>query len=118
MPPLVASVLEPAELEAMRARLKQLPEPPVRARLGGDDWRGALGVFLLVFLSTFPVVIPFIVMQRRRAGLARLQRHRRRPALRGRLRFGRITGRRPVVAGIVMVVFGAILVGLTIALGG
>jgi hypothetical protein len=32
--------------------------------------------------------------------------------------YGRITGRRPVVAGIVMVVFGAILVGLTIALGG
>ena len=86
LPPVVASVLEPAELEAMRLRLKQLPEPPGRARLDQDDWRGALGVFLLVFLSTFPVVIPFIVMQRRRAGPARLQRHRHRDAVPDRLR--------------------------------
>jgi VIT family len=118
LPPVLASVLEPAELETMRARLKQLPEPPVRARLGGDDWRGALGVFLLVFLSTFPVVIPFMVMSNAV------------PALRvsnaiavvllfvAGYAFGRITGRRPVAAGIVMVVFGAVLVGLTIALGG
>ena len=46
----------------MHQRLKQLPEPPRRARLDKDDWLGALGVFLLVFLSTFPVVIPFIFM--------------------------------------------------------
>ncbi len=31
LPSVVASVLQPAELEAMRQRLKQLPEPPVRA---------------------------------------------------------------------------------------
>jgi VIT family protein len=118
LPPLVASLLEPAELETMRVRLKALPEPPLRARLGGDDWRGALAVFLLVFLSTFPVVIPFLVMSSAV------------PALRvsnaiavvllfvAGYAFGRITGRRPVAAGIVMVVFGSILVGLTIALGG
>ena len=41
----------------------QLPEPPARARLSKDDWLGAIGVFLIVFLSTFPVVIPFIVMR-------------------------------------------------------
>jgi len=35
--PLVGSVLEPAELEAMRLRLKQLPEPPERA--GWDKLR-------------------------------------------------------------------------------
>ena len=116
--PLVGSVLEPAELEAMRLRLKQLPEPPARAGLGRDDWRGALGVFLLVFLSTFPVTIPFIVM---RDAV---------PALRvsnaiavvllfvAGYAFGRITGRRPVWAGVAMVVFGSFLVGLTMALGG
>ncbi len=118
LPPVVASVLEPTELEAVRVRLKQLPDPPVRAGLGQDDWRGALQVFLLVFLSTFPVVVPFILMRDAM------------PALRvsnaiavvllfvAGYAFGRITGRRPVWAGSSMVVLGSVLVGLTMALGG
>ena len=118
LPSVVASVVEPAELEAIRLRLAQLPEPPARARLHKDDWRGAVGVFLLVFLSTFPVTIPFIVM---RSAM---------PALRVSnavamvllfvtgYAYGRLTGRRPVLVGCSMVVLGTVLVGLTIALGG
>ena len=118
LPPVVASILEPAELEAMRLRLLKLPDPPARAQLGWDDGRGALGVFLLVFLSTFPVVIPFIVMRDPV------------PALRvsnavavvllfvAGYAFGRLTGRRPAWMGAMMVVLGSILVGITIALGG
>jgi len=118
LPPVLASVLEPAELETMRARLKQLPEPPPRARLGGDDWRGALGVFLLVFLSTFPVVIPFMVMSNAVPALRVSNAIAVALLFVAGYAFGRITGRHPVAAGIVMVVFGAVLVGLTIALGG
>ena len=66
----------------MRQRLATLPEPPARARLRKEDWLGALGVFLLVFLSTFPVAIPFMFMPHADAGHARLQRHRRRDAVR------------------------------------
>src|SRR5204862_291865 len=51
LPPVIASILEPAELETMHRRLQQLPEPPGKARLGKEDWLGALGVFLLVFLG-------------------------------------------------------------------
>ena len=118
LPSVVASIVEPAELETMHQRLKQLPEPPEHARLRKDDWLGAIGVFLLVFLSTFPVVIPFIFMQS--AG----------PALRVSngiaivmlfitgYTFGRITGRHPWLFGISMVVLGAVLVAITMALGG
>ena len=118
LPPLVASVLEPVELEAMRQRLLKLPKPPERARLGKEDGRGALGVFLWVFLSTFPVVIPFIVM---RDPL---------PALRVSnaiavvllfmtgYAYARHTGNRPFWVGSAMVVLGSALVALTIALGG
>jgi hypothetical protein len=118
LPSVVASILDPAELESMHQRLKQLPAPPERARLRRDDWLGAIGVFLLVFLSTFPVAIPFIFM------------HNIGPALRvsnavavGMLfitgyTFGRITGRHPWLFGIAMVVLGAVLVGMTMALGG
>src|SRR5262245_30493942 len=42
LPPLLASVLEPVELASMRDRLKQLPEPPARARLNKAHWLGAL----------------------------------------------------------------------------
>jgi VIT family len=118
LPSVVASVLEPVEMESLYRRLKQLPEPPDHVRLRKDDWLGAVGVFLLVFLCTFPVVIPFILM------------HNAGPALRVSnaiaivmlfltgYAFGRMTGRHPWLLGISMVVLGLILVGLTIALGG
>jgi len=118
LPPVVASILEPAELESMRLRLQQLPEPPEHARWSKDDWLGALGVFLLVFLATFPVVIPFIFM------------HNVQPAVRVSnaiaivllfltgYAFGRMTGRHPWVVGVSMVVLGSILVAMTMALGG
>jgi VIT1/CCC1 family predicted Fe2+/Mn2+ transporter len=118
LPSAVASVVQPADLEGIHERLKRLPEPPERAHLGKDDWLGAVGVFLLVFLSTFPVVIPFIFMPN--AG----------PALRASnavaivmlfftgYAFGRLTGRRPWLVGISMVILGSILVGMTMALGG
>jgi VIT1/CCC1 family predicted Fe2+/Mn2+ transporter len=114
----VASVLEPAELDTMRLRLKRLPEPPARARLGKDEWLGALGVFLLVFLSIFPVVVPFIFMNSAV------------PALRVSnaiaivmlfvlgFAFGRQAGRRPWLVGISMVALGIALVGIAMALGG
>jgi hypothetical protein len=114
----VASVLQPAELEAMHQRLKRLPEPPDRAHLRKDDWVGAVGVFFLVFLSTFPVVIPFIFMQN--AGLA--LRISNGIAI-GMLfltgyAYGKCVGHRPWLTGVSMIVLGGVLVGLTMALGG
>jgi hypothetical protein len=118
LPETVASILREDELDSMRARLQQLPEPPLRARLSPRDWRGALAIFLLVFLSTLPVAVPFLVMAN--AG----------PAMRvsnaiavGMLFFagaayGRCIGRRPWVLGIAMVALGSSLVSLTMALGG
>jgi VIT1/CCC1 family predicted Fe2+/Mn2+ transporter len=118
LPPVVASVLEPPEIEAIRARLLRLPAPPARARLGADDWRGALGVFLLVFLSTFPVTIPFMVM-RDLAPAMRVSNAVAVVLLFGvGYAFGRLTGRHPALVGGAMVVCGSILVGLTMALGG
>jgi VIT1/CCC1 family predicted Fe2+/Mn2+ transporter len=118
LPSIVTSILEPAELESMHQRLKQLPEPLERARLSKDDWLGAIGVFFLVVMSTFPVVIPFIFM------------HKTLPAMRVSntiailmlfiigCAFGRMIGRSRWLVGIAMVVLGSILVGITIALGG
>ncbi|HTC77516.1 MAG TPA: hypothetical protein VK657_02820, partial [Terriglobales bacterium] len=42
LPSVVASVLEPVEMESLYRRLKQLPEPPDHVRLRKDDWLGAV----------------------------------------------------------------------------
>lgn len=118
LPPVIASILKPAELEAMSQRLRELPEPPGHVCLRRDDWLGAIGVFLLVFLSTFPVVIPFIFMHN--VGPALLVSNAIAIAmlfLTG-YAFGRLTDRHPWLVGMAMVVLGSILVGLTKALGG
>src|SRR5262245_64458337 len=57
----LASVLTPAQLEPLQAELRRLPEP-ARPRLKKDDWLGGLGICLLSFLSTFPIVVPFMVI--------------------------------------------------------
>jgi hypothetical protein len=118
MPPVVADALEPAAYASLHARLRRLPEPPKQAGLAKRDWLGAAGVFLLVFLSTLPVVLPFVFM------------HDIAPALRtsnvigitmlaiSGAAFGRITSRNPWFVAIGMVIFGTLLVALTIALGG
>ncbi len=58
----LASVLPLEQLELIRQKLQQLPEPRERPRLTKRDWIGALGLCLLSFASTFPVVIPFIFL--------------------------------------------------------
>src|SRR6188768_2220227 len=58
----VTALLTEPEIETMRERLSALPAPPTAPGVSRDDILGALAVFLLVFLSTLPVVIPFLVM--------------------------------------------------------
>jgi hypothetical protein len=60
LPSLVLLLLEPRERASLREKLTQFPEFEVWPRLAKEDWIGALGVFLLVFLSLLPVVVPFI----------------------------------------------------------
>ncbi len=118
LPPMVAATLGPAEYESVRQKLVQLPEPPSRPRLSKDEWLGALAVFLWVFLTTFPVTIPFIFMNE----VGRAMRLSNAIAvvllfLTG-YAFGRVTGYRPRLTGLAMVVLGGVLVAITIALGG
>ena len=118
MPPLLASVLSPVEFERMRLNLKQLPEPPPHPWLTKNDWFGAVAVFLAVFLSTFPVAIPFLIV----GNAGRALRISNAVAvvmlfLTG-YAFGRYAGYRPWRMGLGMAVAGSVLVAITIALGG
>ena len=83
-----------------------------------DEWLGALAVFLWVFLTTFPVAIPFVFMH----NLGRAMRVSNAIAIvllfLAGFTFGRIAEYHPWLTGLAMVVLGSVLVGVTMALGG
>ncbi|RJG10875.1 hypothetical protein D3879_14375 [Pseudomonas cavernicola] len=62
LPPRLAAAANTEVLELLRCRLVEHPAMPLPPRLGLDDFKGALGVFLLVVLATFPVVVPFMLL--------------------------------------------------------
>lgn len=48
----------------LRSHLLRDADRPIPTRLDLDDFKGALGTFLLVLLATFPLVIPFLLIDR------------------------------------------------------
>jgi hypothetical protein len=112
LPPTIAAVLDPSEFDSLHQRLHALPEPAKSPRLTREDWLGAIGVFFLVFLSTLPVVLLFLscmiapAMRLQRVAIVLLALKRRSP----------MTGRNRGLTG--SPALGALLVALTIALGG
>jgi VIT1/CCC1 family predicted Fe2+/Mn2+ transporter len=118
LPPVVASVLPSSALEALRLNLRDLPEPPAHPRLTKHDWRGAIGVFSLVFLSTFPIVLPFLVIPRIRVASHVSDAIAITMLFFAGYSYGRYAGHQAWGWGLSMVIIGGLMVGLTIGLGG
>src|SRR5262245_6811849 len=118
LPPVMASVLHPEDLDLIQQRLATLPKIPKRAPLHRDDWRGALGVFLLVFLSTFPVAVPFLVMHDAPTAMRVSNAIAVSMLFICGVAYGRVVGVSPWLVGVSMVGLGVALVGMTMALGG
>ncbi len=118
LPPLIASLLQSEELEAIRKRLMQLSQPSRWIRLSARDYWGALGAFLLVFLSTFPVTLPFIFMKNATAAINVSNAIAIVMLFVAGVAYGKDVGRSPWFFGIAMVGLGLALVALTKALGG
>jgi VIT1/CCC1 family predicted Fe2+/Mn2+ transporter len=118
MPEPLASVLSPDEAEAMRRKLVVLPEPPARPSLTKEDALSAAAICLLVFVSTFPVVIPFLFIGEVRPALRLSNAVAIAMMFLCGYVFARCTGLRPWPAGLLMVAVGCAMVGVAIALGG
>jgi VIT1/CCC1 family predicted Fe2+/Mn2+ transporter len=114
----VASLVSPAEIEAIRSRIVALPSVPPRPTLGWDDLLAGVAVFLLVVAATFPVVLPFALMQ----DVGAAKNASRAIALVmlffGGLGLGRYAGYGSWRFGFIMAGLGAILVAAIHALGG
>jgi hypothetical protein len=116
LPTPVASVLPPAQLELIRERIAQMAD--ARPRLTAHDYLGAAGVCIVVILSTFPVVIPFIFIHDARLALRISNAIAVVSLFLCGFLFGRHAGLQPWTTGLAMVAVGIALVSIAIALGG
>ncbi|HKE49074.1 MAG TPA: hypothetical protein VKB52_13500, partial [Rhodanobacteraceae bacterium] len=62
LPGRLGEAIGAAGLEELRVRIAALPDAKPSAHLDRDDFVAALAVFVLVVLSTFPVVVPFLFL--------------------------------------------------------
>lgn len=119
IPPIVADMISVKHIDEIHQFAVQLPEPPGYSYLGWKDFGNAGIIFLLVFLSTFPVIIPFFFFYENPFMAIRLSN-----AIAVVLLFiagyllGRKTGYSTWLTGMVFTFIGIILVFMTIALGG
>jgi len=118
MPPVIASLLTRDELESLRGRLRALPDRDHRSHLDRASWLAALGVFILVVVTTFPVVLPFFFIRDAASALRVSNVVAIAMLFIVGFLFARLTDRNPWIVGILMVVLGAGLVSITMALGG
>jgi len=105
-------------LDSLRRRVAAYPDLHAPATIQAEDLLGALGVFLLVVASTFPVALPYLVIPD--VGVAKgVSRALALILLFGSgYAVGRYSGVRPMWMGLAMLFIGAVLVGLVTALGG
>jgi VIT1/CCC1 family predicted Fe2+/Mn2+ transporter len=117
LPPVLASIITDEELESLRSRLAATETP--RAKwLELNDVLGLALVFLLVFLSTFPVAAPFLIWDEPRLALRISNAVAVAMLFICGLRLGHYAGHRAWSMGLLMAALGAALVIVTIALGG
>ena len=117
LPDVLASALPAGQLEVMRQAILNMPEPPL-PRLTMADLGGAVAVFLIVFLVTLPLVMPFLFIGETRLALRVSNGVAVALLFLSGYAFGQRAELHRWASGLAMVVVGILLVGLTIALGG
>jgi VIT1/CCC1 family predicted Fe2+/Mn2+ transporter len=117
LPAVILPALTEIDLERIRRHLSAVPEVAAAPRLAAEDYLAAVSVFLLVFVGTLPVVLPFVFFREPQVALPISH------AVAITLLFltgwslGRHWGR-PWQVGLSVVALGLILVAIALALGG
>ena len=113
-----ANLVSSAEIEAIRGRIVALSSLPERPSLKRDDLLAALAIFLIVVASTFPVVLPFLLLQDVGTAKALSRVSALAMLFFGGLALGRYAGYGSWKVGFMMVGLGTALVTAINALGG
>jgi len=118
LPDPLARITGPDEIEGMRRNLLAL-QAAEHAVLRPRDFLEAIGIFLMVVIATFPVVVPFMLA----SDITQAMRIAQGVTLAMLFFAGFALGRyaahaRPARTGLMMAVFGAVLIAAVKALGG
>lgn len=116
--PGMAKLVSTTEVEAIRERVVALTHLPARPRLQRDDFLAALGVFLIVVASTFPVALPFIFLEDAATALFVSRAIAVTMLFFGGLALGRYAGYGSWKTGVMMAGLGVVVVAAVVALGG
>ncbi|MEX3931727.1 VIT1/CCC1 transporter family protein [Paraburkholderia phymatum] len=118
LPEKLEPLVEDADLERIRARLATASTLPPRANFASGDFVGALGIFLLVVLGTFPVAVPFLVVRDVTTALIASRVLTLVMLFIAGFALGRYTGAGAMKAGVAMIALGILLTMAIIKLGG
>jgi hypothetical protein len=110
-------VAEP-ELELIRERIVAMKTVPRRPRLVAGDLLGAVGIFVIVVFSTFPVALPFVVFRHLEVALIVSRVLTLVMLFAGGYALGRFAGAGGWRSGFTMVAVGVALTMAIVALGG
>jgi hypothetical protein len=116
--PLISNLLNAEELNHLYQRIKTIPPPDKKILITWRDALAGIQIFLLVFLCTLPVSLPFVFIQdaalalRVSNGIALVL------LFIGGYKLSTYSGFKPIIGGLLYMLTGVLLVFLTMALGG
>lgn len=118
MQPLVVEMMDDEQLSALEQKIRLVPEPPVSILLSGKDFYAAFRIFMLVFLCTLPVALPFAFIKEAAIALRISNGVALVMLFIGGYNLAIHSGFRPAITALVYMLIGVVLVSVTIALGG
>ncbi len=118
LPPVLAAGIEDVEADRIVARVRARVDVSRRAAVTARDLGGAVACFLLTVAATFPPTVPFLALANVHAAVHVSNAVAVASLFLAGCGLGNATGVRPWRLGLVMVLVGGALVGITNALGG
>ena len=101
-----------------RGREITLAKLPDRPRFRKEDFIGAVGIFLIVVATTFPIALPFVIFQEGKFALIVSRLLTLAMLFGGGIALGRYSGFGGWKAGVAMMLVGVVVTVIVIALGG
>jgi len=117
LPDVISSVLQTEDIEKIERKLLLLQESQTFVRLHLRDYGSAIAIFIIIILSTFPIAVPFIVIDNVQTALRTSYLVAIAMMFICGWNLGKYTGHNRFLKGLVMSLIGIGLAGIAILFG-